>query len=50
MCGQNDEFIETILGRAFDDVKDQVQDLIKQYENQVNDMAKSREADVMEED
>jgi ribosome recycling factor len=31
-----------------DDVKNEIQDLIKQYESQVNDLAKAREKDVME--
>jgi ribosome recycling factor len=31
-----------------DDVKDEIQQLIKQYESQVNDLAKAREKEVME--
>jgi ribosome recycling factor len=33
---------------ARDDAKEQIQELIKQYESQVNDLAKAREKDVME--
>jgi ribosome recycling factor len=33
-----------------DNIKEQIQDLTKQYEDKVNTMAKAKEAEVMEED
>jgi ribosome recycling factor len=39
---------KTISEDIRDDIKNEVQDLIKKYEEQVNELAKKREADVME--
>ncbi len=39
---------KTVSEDIRDDIKNEVQDLIKKYEEQVNELAKKREADVME--
>ena len=47
-AADNSEKEKTITEDMRDDVKDQVQELTKKYEQQVTDMAKARENDVME--